>query len=38
MGFEISYEYLAGESEPINGEIIQKIKLAKLRLIGIIFP
>ena len=38
LGFEISYEYLSGGPEPTNGEIIQNIKLAKLRFIGIIFP
>ena len=37
LGFEISYEYLSGGPEPTNGEIIPKIKLAKWRLIGIIF-
>ena len=38
LGFEISYEYLSGEAEPTNGEIIPKIKLEKWRLIEITFP
>ena len=38
LGFEFSYEYLSGGPEPTNGEIIQNIKVAKLRFIGIIFP
>ena len=37
MGFEISYEYLSGGQEPTNRETIPNIKLAKWRLIGIIF-
>ena len=37
LGFEDSHEYLSGGSELTNGEVVQKIKLAKWRLIGIIF-